>query len=174
MFGYTGRGGPSRGIADEEIAKLEAERARKQATLALGIFRICRDYINQELKEHAPQKSIRLAIQITVSAPWSPPRQPVENYRSRDDSPPRRYDGNRTTRRERRFSSVSKGSRDSRPRHRDTSRSPDANRPRYREDKRESEPQRDNRAGLEGPGQQRERSLSPFSKRVALTRSRAP
>ncbi|KAG9254580.1 zinc knuckle-domain-containing protein [Emericellopsis atlantica] len=205
-----------KGIADEEIAKLEAERARKReledrdddmlrsapkrqrsrsassesvSTISTRSSRSPRRRSPSDSRsrspsprrgegvEHRPNRSMSPVPgrqRPSLRDSRSPPRQPAENYRSRDDSPPRRYDGNRTSRRERRFSSVSKGSRDSRPRHRDTSRSPDANRPRHRGDERASEPQRDSRAALQDPGQPRERSLSPFSKRLALTRSRAP
>lgn len=115
----------------------------------------------------------------------SPPREPqAQSYRSRVASPPSDYDG-RIPRRRRRYSSVSRTSRDSRPHRRDLSRSPDANRRGFDERGRDTAPSGRGEGRLGGgpgpsdrfrgppPAQDapRERSLSPFSKRLALTKA---
>jgi hypothetical protein len=114
----------------------------------------------------------------------SPPPEPrAQSYRSRDASPPSDYDG-RIPRRLRRYSSVSRTSRDSRPHRRDLSRSPDANRRGFDERGRDAAHSGRGEGRLGGspgpsdrfrepPAQEapRERSLSPFSKRLALTKA---
>jgi hypothetical protein len=104
----------------------------------------------------------------------SPPPLPKERlYRARDED-------ERTPRSRRRFSSGSEMSRDSRPRTRDLSRSPHANTRRPGKGRREparGDRPRDRAPPHRGPqaeDNRRERSLSPFSKRLALTRSMGP
>lgn len=113
----------------------------------------------------------------------SPPREPREkSYRSRDLSPPRDYHDARAQQHRRRFSSGSRASRDSRPLHRGPSRSPDANRRDFEErgryaprggrgESHHAGPREDRLREPPTEAPPRERSLSPFSKRLALTQS---
>lgn len=101
----------------------------------------------------------------------------------RDRSPPRSTADDRVPRHRRRYSSTSVASRDSRARLRDLSRSPGANARRdVGRNQGDGKDQR-NRPPFGGSGgrngaqrghQARERSLSPFSKRLALTRAMDP
>lgn len=113
-------------------------------------------------------------------------RSPVDDrrdrYRSREPIPPREDNG--PSRRQMRYSSESRGSYESRPQHPRESRSPEHRGRRFeRPDRRDTRPGRGRhaRGGHNGrvqdrrgppPNEQpRERSLSPFSRRLAMTQA---
>lgn len=108
------------------------------------------------------------------------PEPREEQYRVRDSPPLKNVREEREFRHRRRYSSTSMASRDSRARLRDRSRSPEANSrkaagggrrgPRRSQDETHFARRGDVREGREDEVP-RERSLSPFSKRMALTRA---
>ncbi|KAJ3462990.1 hypothetical protein MRS44_007776 [Fusarium solani] len=112
----------------------------------------------------------------------SPEDDRRDRYRSREPIPPREDNGH--SRRQRRYSSESRGSYESRHQHPRESRSPEHRGRRFeRPDRRDTRPGRERhpRGGHNGRGhgrrgpppneQPRERSLSPFSRRLAMTQA---